>query len=157
MYNIKHLLDIMVLFPKHIFKHICQYCDDRIEKQQIRLWKSIVPVRSEYIHIDPWTESFTFGTCINNTYSSEYIDWDPITYPYQPTYDLDVYLGIRIIWNIIVLDMESENEEERHLNSYIDAEIFSPWDLAVFSYNYDNQNQVKYLHIKRIEKYNSYK
>tara|TARA_B100001093_G_C26459048_1_gene855627 strand:+ start:253 stop:690 length:438 start_codon:yes stop_codon:yes gene_type:complete len=145
----------MVLFPKNVFKLICQYCDDRIEKRQKRLWRSIVPVRSEYVHIDPWSESFTLGTCIDNTYSSEYIDWNPLTYPYQPTYDFDVYLGIRIMWNIIVLPMESE--ELMHPDSYIDAEIYSPWDLAVFSYNYDNQNQVEYLHIKRIEQYNSYK
>ena len=82
-------------------------------------------------------------------------EYKELLQPYQPTYDFDVYLGIRIMWNIIVLPMESE--ELMHPNSYIDAEIKSPWDLAVFSYNYDNQNQVEYLHIKRIEQYNSYK
>ena len=35
----------MVLFPKNVFKHICQYCDDRIEKRQKRLWNKIIPNR----------------------------------------------------------------------------------------------------------------
>jgi len=35
----------MVLFPKHVFKHICRYCDDRIEKRQKRLWNRIIPNR----------------------------------------------------------------------------------------------------------------
>ena len=35
----------MILFPKHIFKLICQYCDDRIEKRQKRLWNRIIPNR----------------------------------------------------------------------------------------------------------------
>tara|TARA_B100001540_G_C15804073_1_gene641245 strand:- start:122 stop:436 length:315 start_codon:yes stop_codon:yes gene_type:complete len=35
----------MVLFPKHVFKHICRYCDDRIEKRQKRLWNKIIPNR----------------------------------------------------------------------------------------------------------------
>ena len=35
----------MVLFPKHVFKLICRYCDDRIEKRQKRLWNRIIPNR----------------------------------------------------------------------------------------------------------------
>ena len=35
----------MVLFPKHVFKVICRYCDDRIEKRQKRLWNRIIPNR----------------------------------------------------------------------------------------------------------------
>ena len=35
----------MVLFPKHVFKHICRYCDDRIEKRQKILWNKIIPNR----------------------------------------------------------------------------------------------------------------
>ena len=35
----------MVLFPKHVFKLICCYCDDRIEKRQKGLWNRIISNR----------------------------------------------------------------------------------------------------------------
>ena len=65
----------MVLFPKEVFKHICQYCDDRIERHQRKLMRMIDVCRVEYYRKGVYaTRSYMYWSkCnFNNGFNKSY-------------------------------------------------------------------------------------
>ena len=56
----------MVLFPSDVFKRICDFCDDRIERRQRKIMKTIGVCRVEYYRIGVFaTRSYHYWSKCN--------------------------------------------------------------------------------------------